>query len=106
MTDILAIAVCIGCGCDDFHACSGGCTWLRADFAQGLGVCSNCPQSEARFDAGERDLSEQARRQVHVRAVYERRQARNRAYYAANKDKWRTKYGPGKRRRRKERAAQ
>lgn len=27
------IATCIGCGCDDHHACGEGCYWLRVDRA-------------------------------------------------------------------------
>jgi len=53
-------AACIGCGCDDDHACEGGCSWLRIDRDEYVGVCSSCPQFEARWDAGERDLSEAA----------------------------------------------
>lgn len=34
--------VCAGCGCDDLHACEGGCSWLAADHHAGTGVCSNC----------------------------------------------------------------
>jgi hypothetical protein len=51
------LAVCIGCDCDDFHACtdtSDGlpCHWLRLDREAGLGVCSNCPDHLADWDAG------------------------------------------------------
>ncbi|HMJ13783.1 MAG TPA: hypothetical protein VK524_20340 [Polyangiaceae bacterium] len=53
-------ALCIGCGCDDDHACGGGCTWLRIDRDECIGVCSSCPQFEARWDAGDRDLSDVA----------------------------------------------
>jgi hypothetical protein len=28
--------VCRGCGCDDRHACAGGCIWATAD------LCSAC----------------------------------------------------------------
>lgn len=54
------IAACIGCGCDDLHACedtfSGDpCRWLRVDYKAGAGVCSECPDDVARFDAGDRD---------------------------------------------------
>lgn len=52
------IASCIGCGCDDFHACpvgdERGCHWLRVDYEEGLGVCSACPEFEAQWDAGDR----------------------------------------------------
>lgn len=49
------LAVCIGCGCDDNHACPGGCSWLRVDRDAGLGVCSNCSEAAASWDAGDRD---------------------------------------------------
>ncbi|KGC20326.1 hypothetical protein DM48_7914 [Burkholderia gladioli] len=42
------IATCIGCGCDDDHACwddaqDAPCSWVRVDYTAGLGVCSACP---------------------------------------------------------------
>lgn len=46
------IAVCIGCGCDDLHACVAGaepCRWLDVDYVRGLGVCSQCPDSLESF---------------------------------------------------------
>ena len=63
------IAVCIGCGCDDLHACMTQplpvalarpepCHWLRVDRDAGLGVCSACPGSVERWDAGDRDLDD------------------------------------------------
>lgn len=52
------IAICIGCGCSSDAACEGGCYWTRLDRAAGLGVCSNCEDHEARFDAGERSMSD------------------------------------------------
>lgn len=48
------IAYCIGCGCHDFHACEGGCWWLRVDYAAGSGVCSECELHVMRWDAGDR----------------------------------------------------
>lgn len=43
---------CIYCGCDDSHACKGGCSWA-AKFPHGnVGICSQCvavPQVPARF---------------------------------------------------------
>ena len=69
------IATCIGCGCDDLHACveevgaflletpkkvaaMEACHWLRLDRDAGLGVCSACPGSVGRWDAGERAPTE------------------------------------------------
>jgi hypothetical protein len=55
-------AVCIGCGCDDYHACVDAleqpCSWVRVDHAAGLGVCSACPKTDvARWDRGNRELN-------------------------------------------------
>ena len=54
------IATCIGCGCDELHACQddllGPCKWLRVDYKAGAGVCSECPDDVARFDAGDREI--------------------------------------------------
>ncbi|HKQ24129.1 MAG TPA: hypothetical protein VJT81_06770 [Burkholderiales bacterium] len=54
------IATCIGCGCDDLHACyhdlHGPCSWLRVDYEKGVGVCSECRDEEARYDAGDREV--------------------------------------------------
>lgn len=47
------VASCIGCGCDDFHACEGGCWWLRVDYEEKRGVCSCCAEFEAQWDAGD-----------------------------------------------------
>lgn len=47
-------AVCIGCGCDDNHGCGDGCFWLRVDYADKLGVCSQCEEFEAQWDSGDR----------------------------------------------------
>ena len=46
------LAVCIGCGCDDRHACHGGCSWLRVDYNEGKGVCSECAEHVAAWDRG------------------------------------------------------
>ena len=41
------IATCIGCGCDDLHACvdlfGDPCHWLTVSYEDGTGVCSACP---------------------------------------------------------------
>lgn len=55
----MKLATCIGCGCDDEHACVDGlddtCWWVRLDRRAGLGVCSACTKREvARWDAGDR----------------------------------------------------
>lgn len=78
------IAVCIGCGYDELHACVrevsldeiiesdglGGflvvpagevatmqaCHWLRVDYVAGLGGCSACPGLVECWDAGDRGV--------------------------------------------------
>lgn len=58
------LVVCIGCGCDDLHGCIGddgeACHWLRVDDEEQLGVCSECPEHVARFNAGDRSLGPDA----------------------------------------------
>jgi hypothetical protein len=56
----MPIATCIGCGCDDYHACQsddGPCSWLMVDYGIGRGVCSCCEDNLARWKAGERSFS-------------------------------------------------
>jgi len=53
-----AIATCVGCGCDDYHACVDEasfqpCSWLRLDRESLRGVCSQCQQYVARWDNGD-----------------------------------------------------
>lgn len=51
-------ATCIGCGCDDRHACvvaNQPCSWLRVDRVAGVGVCSECVGDVARWDNGYRE---------------------------------------------------
>ncbi|PXX94707.1 hypothetical protein CR157_21555 [Halomonas sp. LBP4] len=52
------LATCIGCGCDDHHACwdekaGQPCSWLRVDRDAGQGVCSACTEHTDRWDAGD-----------------------------------------------------
>ncbi len=37
-----AVSTCVHCGCDDLHACAGGCAWARVDRDLGVGVCTCC----------------------------------------------------------------
>ncbi|MCL4525557.1 MAG: hypothetical protein M1492_03485 [Gammaproteobacteria bacterium] len=53
-------AFCIECGCDDYHACAVGCSWVRLDREAGLGVCSECLHRVADWDLGDRSLGEDA----------------------------------------------
>lgn len=56
----MRVAMCIECGCDDFHSCAEGCTWLRVDRNVGLGVCSSCAHRTQDWDRGDRTLGEEA----------------------------------------------
>lgn len=58
-------AICIGCGCDEGHACEVtyfnglaeqqmGCWWLRFDAAENTGVCSQCEDLVKGWDQGQR----------------------------------------------------
>lgn len=55
------VATCIGCGCDDDHACwddaqDAPCSWTRVDYTVGLGVCSACPELVSAWDTGDREI--------------------------------------------------
>lgn len=54
VTATALLANCIGCGCDDHHACGDGCWWLRVDYGARLGVCSSCEAFVEQWDAGDR----------------------------------------------------
>lgn len=49
-----SVAVCIGCGCDDNHACAARCWWLRLDREHQEGVCSECEEHVEAWDRGDR----------------------------------------------------
>jgi hypothetical protein len=62
MFELVEIAICIGCGCDDMHACtnpsSGApCWWLVVDRGLGRGVCCGCGRYLEQWNAGRRHLS-------------------------------------------------
>lgn len=54
------LVTCIGCGCDDNHACitdfGDGCHWLVVDRKKAVGVCSACPKHLKRWKKGDRRL--------------------------------------------------
>lgn len=61
LSNDLCVATCIGCGCDDLHACwddvaEAPCSWVRLDRYSGLGVCSVCPEHVERWDDGDREV--------------------------------------------------
>lgn len=58
----LRIRFCIGCGCDDFHACADpiteeGCYWMFTDKRTATGICSCCGSAMKRWKAGDRIVS-------------------------------------------------
>lgn len=55
----MTIAICIGCGCDDMHACwddkaGRPCSWERVDRKAQIGVCSVCKNLAPAWDKGDR----------------------------------------------------
>lgn len=64
-----AIASCIGCGCDDRHACDGGCWWLEVDYAAGLGVCNRCVEHLDAWHDGDRTPHAPSVREEEAEAV-------------------------------------
>lgn len=69
----MRISVCIGCGCDDLHACKTGfigeqaCSWLAVDRRRRVGVCSSCPGMLPAWKKGRRELTMNARVAVEKR---------------------------------------
>lgn len=60
-TDAGILAHCIGCGCNDLHACwdeqaEQPCSWVRLDMVTGRGVCSACPDLVENWDRGDREF--------------------------------------------------
>lgn len=58
----MELATCIGCGCDDYHACfdeevGRPCNWIAVSYDEGLGVCSCCKDHFERFHAGDREIA-------------------------------------------------
>jgi len=48
MRDVVGIATCVYCGCNDLRACPGGCSWHQVDRKRGRGVCSQCAAARKR----------------------------------------------------------
>jgi hypothetical protein len=67
---------CIGCGCDDLHACQDligdPCGWLVRSNSGRLGVCTQCPVALARWKGGKRYFTEQAKAAIAERKLIER----------------------------------
>jgi len=70
------LCVCIGCGCDDEHACEDllgdPCGWLQQSGTRKRGVCTQCPTYVKAWMRGERKLSERAKAAVANRKLQER----------------------------------
>jgi hypothetical protein len=54
-------SLCIGCGCDNDHACfdetaGQACHWIRLDPVAGKGLCSCCPELAGAWDRGDREF--------------------------------------------------
>ena len=65
----IAVAYCVGCGCDDLHACHpSGCSWLRIARDARIGVCSSCDFLVRAWDAGACRSALTTREGVEVRA--------------------------------------
>lgn len=56
----MPIRFCIGCGCDDLHACMDAwdepCSWILTDRKSATGVCSQCRRALKRWAKGDRIL--------------------------------------------------
>jgi hypothetical protein len=53
--------VCVGCGCDNDHACFDQdarlpCHWIRLEPGAGKGLCSACPELAEAWDRGKREF--------------------------------------------------
>jgi hypothetical protein len=53
--------ICIGCGCDNEHACfdetlNQPCHWIRLDPVAGKGLCSCCAELAGAWDRGDREV--------------------------------------------------
>jgi hypothetical protein len=70
------LCVCIGCGCDDLHACADligdPCGWLVQSGTGRHGVCSQCPAALRLWERGKRTLSDAAKAAVRRRQDLER----------------------------------
>lgn len=72
----IPIAICIGCACDDLHACDDGlgcgCSWLVVDRRRRVGVCSCCVSNLSRWREGDRTLCGYAKGRLKRRQQAER----------------------------------
>ena len=70
------LCVCIGCGCDDEHACEDvfgdPCGWIQQSGSGKRGVCTQCPTYVTAWNKGERKLSSRAKAAIDKRKLEER----------------------------------
>jgi hypothetical protein len=70
------LCVCIGCGCDDLHACQDligdACGWLIQSGTGKHGVCTQCPACLPAWNKGRRTLTDRAKEAIAHRKVLER----------------------------------
>ena len=66
MTTIFDTATCIGCGCDDDHACMQGCGWLRVNRHIGRGVCVATEHRARRLQVDGRNQRQQQHHTHHL----------------------------------------
>jgi hypothetical protein len=70
------LCVCIGCGCDDQHACEDllgdPCGWIYQSGTGKRGVCTQCPTYARPWSKGERKLSARAKAALAHRQLEER----------------------------------
>lgn len=70
------LCVCIGCGCDDHHACADllgdPCGWLVKSKTGRLGVCTRCPATLTQWNGGKRYFTERAKEAIAQRKLLER----------------------------------
>jgi hypothetical protein len=64
---------CIGCGCDDEHACQDligdPCGWLVRSTSGRLGVCTQCPALLRAWEDGKRHFTERAKSAIAERKL-------------------------------------
>ncbi len=70
------LCVCIGCGCDDLHACADllgdPCGWLVQSGTRRHGVCTECPRYLSAWEKGQRTLTGSAKAAIRQRQDLEK----------------------------------
>jgi len=67
---------CIGCGCDDLHACEDligtPCGWAVRSQSGRLGVCTQCPTALVLWKRGKRYFTVRAKEAIAARKILEK----------------------------------